>query len=270
MGTVTKALSLLDHFSRARPLIGLSDMARLSGMNKATVFRMLGELQHAGLVEQVGTGREYRLGPAVLRLASLREHAVPMRDLATGVLRALSDATQETAHFSYVEGGRLLASAHAYSSVHGTRVTMDDADTLMFHATGSGLAVMAFGPPDLAEAVLAAPLPARTPDTVTDPVAIRAILERVRRDGVAESVSGFEKDVHSLAAPVFDATGRAFGALAVATPVARMTAGLARHIRAEVHRAGLSLTTLLGGFTPEDYPQPAPDARAAQARSAAE
>ena len=45
MGTVSKALSLLTLFSHARPTIGLSDVTRLSGLNKATAYRLLGELQ---------------------------------------------------------------------------------------------------------------------------------------------------------------------------------------------------------------------------------
>ncbi|MDZ4137053.1 MAG: helix-turn-helix domain-containing protein, partial [Paracoccaceae bacterium] len=48
MGTVSKALVLLGVFTRQRPLVGLSDFARLSGMNKATCHRMLTELTEFG------------------------------------------------------------------------------------------------------------------------------------------------------------------------------------------------------------------------------
>lgn len=268
MPTVTKALSLLQHFSRARPLIGLSDMARLSGLNKATAHRMLTELQAAGFVEQAEAGREYRLGPALIRLAALREQAVPLRDVAADVLRALSDATRETAHFSILQGDVLLATAHAYSPLHGTRVTMEDAQELMLHATSSGLAVLAYSPADFVDQLLVGPLPARTPQTVTDPAAIRAALARVRAMGIAVSVSGFEMDVHSHAAPVFDAKGRAMGALAVAAPVARMDAALAAEVQAAVFAAGSRLTRLLGGFAPADYPTAPPTQTPAAANAA--
>lgn len=78
MGTVTKALNLLSFFTQNRHEIGLSDLTRLSGLNKATVYRLMGELQAAGFVEQVGPDRAYRLGPELLRLAALREAAVPI------------------------------------------------------------------------------------------------------------------------------------------------------------------------------------------------
>lgn len=255
MGTTTKALSLLSYFSRTRPLIGLSDMARLSDLNKATVHRLMGELAQAGFVEQAGSGREYRLGPAVMRLAALREHAVPMRDVAAGVLRDLSDVTQETAHFSLMQGRTLSTIVFAYSPVHGTRVTMEDAEVLMLHATSSGLAVLAYSAADLVDSVLSEPLVARTDQTITDPARIRAILAEIRAVGVAESVSGFEEDVHSHAAPVFDAEGIAMGAVAVAAPTTRMNPDLAAGIRAAVKAQALRLTAMLGGLTPQDYPK---------------
>lgn len=93
MGTVTKALELLNLFTKGRPLIGLSDLARLADLNKATCYRLISELCDFGLVEQIGTAREYRLGPAVLRLSALREAQVPTREAAMPVLQALAQKT---------------------------------------------------------------------------------------------------------------------------------------------------------------------------------
>ena len=58
MGTVSKALELLNLFTRQRPLIGVSDLARLAELNKATCYRLVTELCDFGLVEQVGSARE--------------------------------------------------------------------------------------------------------------------------------------------------------------------------------------------------------------------
>nr|WP_090268422.1 IclR family transcriptional regulator [Thalassovita taeanensis] len=255
MGTVSKALSLLNYFDHARNEIGLSDMARLSGINKATAHRLLSELAEQGFVEQIGTGREYRLGPAFLRLASLREAAVPMREVSLNVLRALSDATNETAHMSMLRGARLETIAYTYSPQHRTRVMMEDAETLALHATSSGLAVLAFSAPEFVDTILAGPLDAHTPDTVTDPAQLRALLVKVRQTGIADYVGGFEEDVHSHAAPVFDAAQAVVGAVAVAAPVARMDADLIAHIRAEVKRHAQDLSRQLGGLPPDGFNQ---------------
>ncbi len=250
MGTVTKALTLLTYFSRSRQQIGLSDMARLSGLNKASVHRLLSELQSQGFVEQTGAAREYRLGPAFLRLAALREAAVPMRDLAQSAVADLAAATGETAHVSLLHGHTLTTVAYAYAHAHGLQVMMDDAEVLPLHATSSGHAVLAYSAPEFAQTALASPLTAHTDDTITDPDALLHYLSTVREDGLAEAVGAFETDVHSNAAPLFDADQRCIGAIAVAAPCARMTPEHRSHIRSALAEAAPRLTRLMGGFPP--------------------
>jgi DNA-binding IclR family transcriptional regulator len=257
MGTVTKALSLLGYFSQTRPEIGLSDLARLSGMNKATVYRMMSELVEQGFAEQTVQGKSYRLGPEVLRLAALREAAVPLLSVAREMLMQLSETTGETAHVSIVQGMRLNALAHQYSPRHGTRVMMEDAEVLSFHGTASGLAVLAFAEPAFVDAVLARPLVAHTAKTETRPDAIRARIAAIRATGLAESVGGFEADVHSLAVPVFGPDAQPLGALAVAAPVARMTPDLAACAAQALRRCAADLTRRTGGFAPEPLPEEA-------------
>lgn len=252
MGTVSKALALLDCFSKAQPLIGLTDFARLAGLNKATCFRLLTELQDYGLVEQIGPAREYRIGPAVLRLANLREAIVPRKDAALPVLRALAQATEETAHLSVLEGEKLGMLAYAYASAHATRVTMEDAEVLPLHATSSGLAALAFCDAALQKRILSQTLRRYTPVTETDPMALQTRLEAVRSDGIAESKSTYEAEVHSFAVPLFDATGSCVGALAVAAPASRMTPALRSLIRAELTTSAAQIVGLWGGTLPND------------------
>ncbi len=250
MSTVVKALQLLDLFSRSRPQIGLSDLARLAGLNKATCFRLVSDLCAAGLVEQMASGRDYRLGPAVLRLAALREAHVPLREAALPVLQALAAQTGETAHLSLMVGAELRPLAHAYSAAHASKITMEDVQIFPFHATASGLAVLTHQPPALREQILARPLPALTPYTLTDPVTLRARLREIETLGFAESQGGFETDVHSFAVPLFDALGRCTGALSIAALAARATPAQALVIRRALVGAARAVITLWGGSLP--------------------
>lgn len=253
MGTVSKALSLIEFFNRDRPLIGLSDLTRLSGMNKATVHRLLTELTAQGYLEQVGSNREYRLGPVFLRLAALREAAVPTKELTSQVLRRLADVTGETAHMSRMQGQVLSTADYAYGPLNATRVMMEDAAIVPFHGTASGLAILAYAPKAFVDAVLSQDLPAHTDDTVTDALQLRQMFADTRTQGISTYVGGFEKDVHSHASPVFDAQKQVIGAVAVAAPSARMDAQKIALVRREVKRHALELTHVLGGFVPDDF-----------------
>jgi DNA-binding IclR family transcriptional regulator len=252
MGTVSKALELLDYFTKSKPLIGLSDLARLADLNKATCFRLLTELAENGFVEQIGTSREFRLGPKVLRLAALREAQVPTRDAAMPVLQALAVQTGETAHLSLLMANCLRPLAHAYSAAHVAKVMLEDTDILPFHATSSGLAVLAFQTDAFRGAVLAKPLPQLTAATETDPAALRVRVKQVRSLGFAESRGGYESDVHSLAVPLFDALGRCSGALAIAALGARMTESQRQLIRQALQQAATEITNVWGGTLPAE------------------
>lgn len=252
MGTVTKALELLNLFTRTRPLIGLSALARLADLNKATCYRLVSELCDFGLVEQIGTTREYRLGPAVLRLSSLREAQVPTREAAMPVLQALAQKTGETAHLSLLMGGALHTLGFAYASQHMTRVTMEDAEVLPFHATSSGLVVLAFQPEPFRAGVLAQPIARLTGRTETSPEALRSRLAEIRGCGIAESRGAFQAEVHSMAVPLFNALGDCVGAVAVAALASRMAEDQRRLIRFALTEAGSEITTLWGGTLPAD------------------
>ena len=252
MGTVSKALELLGYFTQQRTHIGLSEFARISGMNKATVYRMLTELQAAGIIEQTGADKNYRLGTEVLRLAKLREAAVPMLNIVRPILRRLCADTGETSHFSLIQGGALVSVAHAYSSTHATQVMMDDAESLPYHSTSSGMSALAYSDPAIVDDVLSSPLQRYTENTITDPDVIRAQLIDVRAKGYYHHIGSFEEDVISCAAPIFDAEGKPLGAVAVAAPSNRVTdiTPIAQHVVA----AAAEITLGTGGAHPSSYP----------------
>nr|WP_246476287.1 IclR family transcriptional regulator [Roseibium litorale] len=250
--TVAKALTLLEFFSEEEPELGLSELARRSGMDKAAVHRMMGAMAESGLVEQQADSRLYRLGAGVLRLARVRETAFPISSIVQPILEELSAATGETAHASLISG-RALANIATCESRKGNRVSLVAGEILPFHCTASGLATLAYCSEKLLKSVLSRPLQAKTPFTITDSAAILARLEEVRKCGVSESDQTNEEDVHGIAAPIFDRAGLACGAVSVSTPSHRMTEDQRRlSITAVIRAAGL-ITAGLGGQNPRHY-----------------
>lgn len=249
MGTISKALDLLDLFSATRPEIGLVDFTRLTGRDKATVHRHLVELAQNGFLEQNAATRAYRLGPALLRLAALREAAFPMRKLLLPIVTALADATGELVHASLLQGDQLSPVVHADPSLHGIRVNFDPSERLPLHATSSGLAVLAFGPPTLADRILSRPLTHHTGQTITDPAHLRDLLRQTRLNGFARLEGAFDAEVTSQGAPLYDDTG-IIGALSVAVPSVRATPEKLAEIASRLTTAARDASRSLGGLAP--------------------
>ncbi|KUJ76499.1 IclR family transcriptional regulator [Ruegeria marisrubri] len=248
MSVVEKAIGLLNHFSTARPEIGLSEFCRLARRDKATTYRHLTALEAVGLVEQNPTTRAYRIGPAALRLAELREATVPRRDGVLQPLATLADRTGESAHVSVLSGSSLHSLAVHESTRHSTRVVIDVA-ILPLHATASGISAVAFGAPELRDAALAN-MNRFTDFTPTTPEALDAAVAEARRTGISTSDSGFEAGVHGMAAPIYDQSGALAGAVAVASVATRMTAEQEFTNRTALVEAARQITRNWGGTVP--------------------
>lgn len=251
MGTITKALDLLNFFSSSRSEIGLAEFVRLSSRDKATVHRHLTELEQNGFLEQDSASRAYRLGPALLRLSAVREAAYPVRRLMRPIVIELSERLGELAHASLLQGDMLSPVFHADPRRHGTQVHFDESERLPLHATAGGLAVLAFARRDLADRVLRKSLPALASKTVTDPNRLREMMETVRRQGFSQLNSSFDEEVASQGAPLFGQSGQVIGALSVAVPIGRATPETLKVISASLQEAARAATLSLGGHYPQ-------------------
>lgn len=251
MGTVDKALSLLDFFSEERPEIGLSELARLCGHDKATVLRLMTAMADRGFVEQRAQSGKYRLGPALLRLTNIREASFPQKAAARPILQRLSATSGETAHLVLLVRNGLETIDFIESRAHAIHVRMDAGERIPLHASASGIACLAFQPADDIEAVLSGRLDRFTRHTVSDPAALSRLLDTTRRTGIAEVDQGFEEGVYGMAAPIFAPGGGVTGSVGIATPVTRVNTGFRKQARQLVKQAARDITKAWGGSEPQ-------------------
>jgi DNA-binding IclR family transcriptional regulator len=250
VGTITKALKLLEHFTSDRGEIGLASFVRLSGADKATVRRHLVELQENGFLEQHPETRTYRLGPAILRLASVRERHFPIRAALVPVVDAMAEELGELVHASLLQGDRMSPVYHADPIAQGLRVIFDEAEMLPMHATASGLAMLAFGPEGLLDEVLSGDLASYAPNTVIARSDLIHLVSRFREQGYSTSQAFFTRDIHSYGMPFFGAEGEAIGTIAVPVPESRMTHALVDRILPALRRGCEAITRSCAGEVP--------------------
>jgi len=234
MSTVAKAISLLEVLGRGAPEAALADIAKAAGFDKATTRRLLVSLIAQGLVEQDDTTRFYRLGAGLTRLALMREAQFPFLRMAVPVVEALAAETGETVHLSeYSRRG--LITVHVIESPKANRVSVPPGEVLPMHATASGIAFLAFTEEHIRRAILAGPMPAFTPFTISDAGMLAEHVAAARMRGHSTGSQGFEEGVMSVAAPILGTDGYAIGAIAVAAPRVRMQ-------KSDIERLGVGVT----------------------------
>lgn len=246
--------------------LGVSQVAQLTGRDKAVVSRTLATLAEGGLVERDEESLRYVLGHRLYALAAHTASAT-MVQTSRVVLRRLVQSTRETSHLCVLRGGNVLTLLSELSP-HDVRTTGWAGTTTAAWRTPSGRALLSdwdeeslarwyedhgqdrplVGAFDQADhdvfPVLDAPPPGNAP--VTDLQSLLVELERIREQGYALSDEELEFGVVAASAPVRDLTGRVVAAINVSAPKARIGHRLDA-LGAFVGRAARDLSRRLGG-----------------------
>lgn len=252
MSTISKALGLLDLFSEAHPRLGLSDVQRMTGRDKATVHRHLVALEEVGFLEQDAQTRAYRLGPAVTRLAGMRARTVPEVEMVRSVIDDLSRTAGELVHISRLQGFDLVDVYHAEHHDHPVRVSFDAYGLPPLFATASGKAYLAFSTAGMLDLALADPRTVQEGAQVPDKATMSAELRRIAKRGYAQNRDTLRIGVSSVAIPVFDASGRPFATCSIAYPTNRGGVGKENFLSKLLMRHGRDISEAMGGTVPPD------------------
>ncbi|MBO7936682.1 MULTISPECIES: IclR family transcriptional regulator [Streptomyces] len=239
-----KAASVLDCFRPDGGAFRLTEIAARTGLAKTTAFRLCSDLVRLGLLER--DGETYRLGGKLFELGSLVPRRLDLREAALPFLQDLFEATHETVHLGVREGHDVVY----IERIHGHQTLALPSrigGRLPLTCTGVGKALLAFSGSELADEVLAGPLPRLTPHSVTDPERLRTTVEQIQVSGLAYEEQEAALGVNCIASPVFDGS-TAVAALSVAVPRGRFRpAQLAPAVRTAA--LGLSRVLRAGGAT---------------------
>ena len=244
LSTVAKTLRVLEAFSYAEPVLGVSEIARKLGMGKSSVHRALSTLLEHGYVAKTADDR-YRLGLKLHELGQLVVSGLRLHEVAHDPLERLQHETKATVHLAVMDGTDVVYIDRMESS-GSTRIFSRVGRRLPAHVTSSGKCLLAFGQPEAIERVIKAGLSRRVQRTITAPRAFRDVLAQVRVDGYAVSVEENERGMSSVGAPVFGRDGSCIVAVSlVASALTLSGEQLPRYVRL-VRRSAIEMSEAMG------------------------
>jgi DNA-binding IclR family transcriptional regulator len=237
--TASRVLALFAAFSSVDPVLGLTELAKASGLPIATTHRLAAELVEWGALERRADGR-YQVGLRLWHTGALAPAHRDLRSAAQPFMGDLYEATHENVQLAVRDGSRVLC----LDKISG-RLSVDNvtkvAGWLPAHSTGVGKIILAFSGADLLADVLAAGLTRYTPHTITLPGVLVDALRQVRESQIAFSLEEMTIGAASVAAPVFGPDGELVASLAL---VVRSTTNV-RGLAAAVRTAALGVTRQL-------------------------
>jgi IclR family transcriptional regulator, acetate operon repressor len=243
-----RAFRILGSYGPADRNLTLAEMTRRTGIPKATVHRLVGELLQLGMLE--GGHGLYRLGMRAFELGQLVPLQRDLRDAALPFMQDLFEAAHETAHLAVLDGTEVLY-LEKISGHRRVRAGSRVGGRLPAHCTAVGKAILAVSRPDIVEAVLAAGLVPRTAFSITNANVLCRQLARAAREGVAFEREESDLGVTCVAAPVSGYGHRVVAAISITGPVSRLQP---ERFAPTVRLAALMLSRRLGDAVTSPVP----------------
>ena len=207
-----KLFAIADAFEGGRPLT-LTEIAQRSGLPLSTTHRLVAEwVEWGGLVR--GDDGRYEVGMRLWRIGVRRPSTRRLRVAALPYLEELLEATREHVHLAVRDdlAAIYLERRSGHDAVH---IVSDVGSRLPLHATGVGLALLAYAPTEVFDEVIARGLKKFRPNTISTERELRSRLAEIRATGISRTVEELTPGAFSVAAPVRDASGNVIAAVSI-------------------------------------------------------
>lgn len=211
VGSFAKGLQVLACFSADTPRLAITDVAGMTGFDRATARRCLLTLHHLGYATY--DGKFFALTPRVLRLGMGALAALPLPQIVQPWLDQLSEMIGQSCSVSILDDDEIVYIARA-AQRRVMSIGLLPGSRLPAHCTSMGRVLLA----SLAEAeardvVLASDLSPRTVHSLHDPEDILAEIAKIRQQGFAVIHQEIELGLSAVAIPIIDARGRTVAAM---------------------------------------------------------
>jgi IclR family transcriptional regulator, pca regulon regulatory protein len=224
--SLQRGLAVIRAFDAEHQQMALAEVARATGLNRATARRFLLTLMELGYVSS-SNGR-FSLRPRVLELGYPYLSSLGLPELAPPHMERLTAAVNESCSISVLDDTDIV-----YVVRVPTRrimsITLSVGTRLPAYATSMGRVLIAALPDDELDALLSKlelrPLTSRT---VTDVDELRRQLYRVRAQGYALVDQELEDGLRSIGVPIRDGSGRVAAALNVSVHATRASVSVLR------------------------------------------
>ena len=238
-----RLIALLEHVARADKALTLTDIVARVRQPKPTVYRMLQQLELAGLLMREPDGKHYAPGARLSRFAEDVLLNAQSRATRHAILQGLVEEVGETCNFTMPSGTEVVY-VDRVETAWPLRFHLQPGSRVPMHCSASGKLFLAFMP-NAQRARLLDHLQYQryTPNTITNRSRFDAELARVRSQGYALDNEEYLAGLVCVAVPVFAGSRqRVRGSIAVQAPVSRFPIADASTALPALQRAAKALS----------------------------
>ncbi len=217
-----RAFSILNCITIANVSLGVTEIAKFTGLSKTTVHRILSTLLDSNVLIRNSAGT-YQVGPSVLVWGDGYRHKSSLIQISRPFMEELCSSSQETVHlFSYENGTGYYIDKRESPQPVGMKSRIGA--RIDPYCTSSGRAILAGLPKgELNQYLAVFEMEKKTPSTIIDREELIHILEGVRELGFAEENQENEEGIRCVGAAILNHNGYPVGAISISAPAYRFS-----------------------------------------------
>lgn len=215
-----KAIIALESMLQAPQNFTLSEISKVTKINKSTLYRILNTFKENGYVIQNEQDSKYRLGYKFLEYGSVAAD-LDVRNIANPYMQSLSKQTGEITHLVIRDGDYGVYIDKVDSFISGNiRMISSVGRRTHLHCTSVGKVLLSELEFEKVEQIISAVgMPKKTKATITNSADLFEELRKVRAQGYAVDNVENEENVRCVAAPIRDSNNIIIAAISVSGTV---------------------------------------------------
>ena len=222
VNSLARGLEVIRAFTRTQPRMTLSEVARITGMTRATVRRFLLTLVREGYADT--DGEYFGLKPKVMELGYAALSSLNLLEIMQPIMTRLAVKLRESCFAAVLDGTDVVYIASAAPPDRFVNISASVGSRAPAHCVSTGRVLVAALPEEqMLEYLEKATLTKITSNTVTSKVKLRSLIEETRVKGWSIVDQELEIGLRSISVPICDRAGEVLAALNVGCPSSRIT-----------------------------------------------
>lgn len=211
---IRRVAQIMGAFTRARPVLTSSDLARATGLSTSTAHRLASELAREGLLDRDEAGR-FVVGDRLWELAARSNPLEEFRRKGLPFFEGIHAAVRQHVSLAVpdIDDGTVLYVERLDQFGNAVMNLGEVAARLGITSTSPGLAILAYEPSEVRERFILASADDGGPG-------LRATLAEVRRSGFCRLAGALIEGNVGYGVPVFGPGNAVMGAVSVVLPLA--------------------------------------------------
>lgn len=242
---VDRIFDIIEQLSSSGTPMGLSDIARATGMSKSTVHRLLSSMCARHYVEK-NTDSTYSIGYKMIETVSMHINNLELLTEAKPFLSEIMRDLGLTAHLGILDGCDViyLEKMDIYPS---TLLYTQVGYRSPAYCSSMGKCLLACLSGDaLEDALYLCKFEKYTRNTITDIRELKRYLKVIRRQGWAMDNEEYQLGHRCVGAPVFDYRGSPIAAISASGSIAQLSDDSLEMVIREVKQAAFNLSLRMG------------------------